>query len=202
MNFTFSVVGMSTLLCSLLFMEALCDKCLAIVLTFTKHAAAGDYHSTQWSSSISSSSLTSSFNLMIIINIYIINIIIRISLIITFNFTNNTGLTSLPGCIISASISNSSSLWNCDCATFTDRQRERWEWGLITIRHNERKHLPPVLVCDTCDLIIRKKVMMGPIYNQSNNLSISQVAFKHLLGWEKYRTVILKGSSTKKISIA
>ena len=47
---------------------------------------------------------------MIIINIYIINIIIRISLIITFNFTNNTGLTSLPGCIISASISNSSSL--------------------------------------------------------------------------------------------
>ena len=130
LNFTFSVVGMSILLCSLLFMEALCDKCLAIVLTFTKHAAAGDYHSTQWSSSTSSSSLTSSpsppssFNLMIIINIYIINIIIRISLIITFNFTNNTGLTSLPGCIISASISNSSSLWNCDCATFTE-QTER-----------------------------------------------------------------------------
>ena len=47
LNFTFSVVGMSILLCSLLFMEALCDKCLAIVLTFTKHAAAGDYHSTQ-----------------------------------------------------------------------------------------------------------------------------------------------------------
>ena len=130
LNFSFSVVGMSILLCSLLFMEALCDKCLAIVLTFTKHAAAGDYHSTQWSSSTSSSSLTSSpsppssFNLMIIINIYIINIIIRISLIITFNFTNNTGLTSLPGCIISASISKSSSLWNCDCATFTE-QTER-----------------------------------------------------------------------------
>ena len=130
LNFSFSVVGMSILLCSLLFMEALCDKCLAIVLTFTKHAAAGDYHSTQWSSSTSSSSLTSSpsppssFNLMIIINIYIINIIIRISLIITFNFTNNTGLTSLPGCIISASISNSSSLLNCDCATFTE-QTER-----------------------------------------------------------------------------
>ena len=130
LNLTFSVVGMSILLCSLLFMEALCDKCLAIVLTFTKHAAAGDYHSTQWSSSTSSSSLTSSpappssFNLMIIINIYIINIIIRKSLIITFNFTNNTGLTSLPGCIISASISNSSSLLNCDCATFTE-QTER-----------------------------------------------------------------------------
>ena len=50
LSFTCSVVGMSILLCSLLFMEALCDKCLAIVLTFTKHAAAGDYHSTQWSS--------------------------------------------------------------------------------------------------------------------------------------------------------
>ena len=132
LSFTFSVVGMSILLCSLLFMEALCDKCLAIVLTFTKHAAAGDYHSTQWSSSTSSSSLTSSpsppssFNLMIIINIYIINIIIRISLItiITFNFTNNTSLTLLPGCIISASISNSSSPSNCDCATFTE-QTER-----------------------------------------------------------------------------
>ena len=127
LNFTFSIVGMSILLCSLLFMEALCDKCLAIVLTFTKHAAAGDYHSTQWSSSTSSSSLTSSpsppssFNLMIIINIYIINIIIRKSLIITFNFTNNTDLTSLPGCIISSSISNSSSQWNCDCATFTEQ---------------------------------------------------------------------------------
>ena len=137
LNFTFSVVGMSILLCSLLFMEALCDKCLAIVLTFTKHAAAGDYHSTQWSSSTSSSSLTSSpsppssFNLMIIINIYIINIIIRISLIITFNFTNNTSLTSLPGCIISARISNSSSLLNCDCATFTEQTE-----GKVGVRAN------------------------------------------------------------------
>ena len=49
---------------------------------------------------------------------------ISLIIIITFNFTNNTSLTLLPGCIISASISNSSSLLNCDCATFTE-QTER-----------------------------------------------------------------------------
>ena len=114
------------------------------------------------------------FNSMIIINILIIinnitlpAIIIQLNdhhqylhhhphisliIIITFNFTNNTSLTLLPGCIISASISNSSSLLNCDCATFTEQTERKVGW-----RANERKHLPPVLACGTCDLIIRKK---------------------------------------------